>query len=142
MCGDSTAGDPPANPDPADEHGPVSCPACGAANEIPAAAPPVGHRLVCSACGAALVETIADANGAAPDVLWRLFRYVDRATINPVCPHCQQRNYALCVPANDRWGWHVHADADSVDNGDRALAATCCHCNGEFFVEWDLEALI
>lgn len=131
-----------ADPEVEEELSPVSCPACGTANEVPAESPPIGHRLVCSACGAALVETVADANGAAPDVLWRLFRHVDRATINPVCPHCDQRNYALCVRANDRWGWNVHADAAAVDDEDRTLTATCCHCNGEFYVEWDSDALI
>lgn len=87
--------------------------------------------------GAALVETIADANGAAPDVLWRLFRYVDRSTINPVCPHCGQRDHGICVRANDRWGWEVQDSLESVDNEDRALTLTCCHCGETFCVEWD-----
>lgn len=38
---------------PPEEHGPVSCPACGTANDIPTQAPPAGDALVCHACGAA-----------------------------------------------------------------------------------------
>ncbi|MFH1567638.1 MAG: hypothetical protein ABIL09_06515, partial [Gemmatimonadota bacterium] len=100
-------------------------------------APPVGHALICVACGAALVETISEANGVAADVLWRLFRYYDRATIHPVCPHCSRRNRALCVPANDRWGWDVRPDPAGTGGGDHVLEVTCRFCGKGFSVEWD-----
>jgi len=130
------------SPDPAQQQargGPLSvpCPACGTVNELAAAAPAVGHRLVCSACGAALVETRPDANGADPVVLWRLFRFYDRAAINPTCPHCNGRNVAVCVPANDRWGWHVHSDRAAAADDGHHLPLPCVHCGEEFCVGWD-----